>query len=98
MKHYTAHVHKTVTMTTLSYTHTRNHLAKVLELAEENHEPIIVTRSGKNPSVIMSMEEFESLQETLHLLSSPQNALRMQKSLADYEAGNFVKGDLIETD
>jgi antitoxin YefM len=84
-------------MTTLSYTHTRNNLAKVLEQAEENHEAIIVTRSGKNPSVIMSMEEFESLQETLHLLSSPQNALRMQKSLADYEAGNFVNGDLIET-
>ncbi len=83
-------------MTTLSYTHTRNNLAKVLEQAEENHEPIIITRSGKNPSVIMSMEEFESLKETLHLLSSPKNALRMQQSLKDYEAGNFVSGDLME--
>jgi antitoxin YefM len=64
-------------MTTLSYTHTRSNLAKVLEQAEENHEPIIITRSGKNPSVIMSMEEFESLKETLHLLSSPKNAIRM---------------------
>ena len=85
-------------MTTLSYTHTRNHLAKVLEQAEENHEPIVITRTGKNPSVIMSMEEYESLQETLHLLSSPKNALRMQQSLQDYEAGNFVSGDLMEVE
>ena len=85
-------------MTTISYTHTRNNLAKVLEQAEENHEPIVVTRSGKKPSVIMSMEEFESLKETLHLLSSPQNALRLQQSLADYEAGNFVTHGLIEED
>jgi antitoxin YefM len=84
-------------MTTLSYTHTRNNLAKVLQQAEENHEPIIITRSGKNPSVIMSMEEFESLKETLHLLSSPKNALRMQQSLKDYQAGNFVAGALMET-
>ena len=85
-------------MTTISYTHTRNNLAKVLEQAEENHEPIVVTRSGKKPSVIMSMEEFESLKETLHLLSSPNNALRMQKSLEDYNSGNFVSGELIETE
>lgn len=85
-------------MTTISYTHTRNNLAKVLEQAEENHEPIVVTRSGKKPSVIMSMDEFESLKETLHLLSSPNNALRMQKSLEDYNSGNFVSGKLIETE
>ena len=88
----------TINMTTISYTHTRNNLAKVLEQAEENHEPIVVTRSGKKPSVIMSMEEFESLKETLHLLSSPNNALRMQKSLEDYNSGNFVSGELIETE
>lgn len=85
-------------MTTLSYTHTRNNLAKVLEQAEDNHEPIVVTRSGKKPSVIMSMEEYESLKETLHLLSSPNNALRMQQSLKDYRAGNFVSGNLVEVE
>lgn len=85
-------------MTTLSYTHTRNNLAKVLEQAEENHEAIVVTRSGKKPSVIMSMEEFEGLQETLHLLSSSNNAHRMQKSLEDYNAGNFVSENLIEAE
>ena len=87
-----------INMTTIRYTHTRNTLAKVLEQAEENHEPIVVTRSGKKPSVIMSMDEFESLKETLHLLSSPNNALRMQKSLEDYNSGHFVSGELIETE
>jgi antitoxin YefM len=83
-------------MTILTYTYTRNHLAKVLDLAEKIDEAIIVTRSGKNPSVIMSMNEYESLQETLHLLSSPKNALRIEQSLADFEAGKFVNGELVE--
>ncbi len=85
-------------MTTVSYSHTRNNLAKVLEQAESNHEPIVVTRSGKKPSVILSMEEYESMQETLHLLTSPENARRMSQSLADYEAGNFVTGALTEVE
>jgi antitoxin YefM len=78
-------------MTTLSYTHARNNLAKVLSQAEENHEAIVVTRSGKKPSVILSMKEYEGLQETLHLLSSPKNAERIRQSLADYEAGKAVE-------
>ena len=85
-------------MTTLSYSHTRNNLAKVLEQAESNHEAIVVTRSGKKPSVILSMDEYESMQETLHLLTSPANARRMSQSLADYETGNFVTGALSEVD
>lgn len=83
-------------MTTISYTHTRNNLAKVLEQAEENREPIVVTRTGKAPSVIMSLDEYEGMQETLHLLSSPKNAARIHKGLADYEAGNFVEEALAD--
>lgn len=83
-------------MTTVSYTHTRNNLAKIMEQAEENREAIVVTRSGKKPSVILSMDEFESMQETLYLMSSPKNLARMVQSLTDYEAGNFAKRELIE--
>lgn len=85
-------------MTTLSYTHTRNNLAKVLDEAEANRESIVVTRSGKNPSVIMSMEEYESIQETLHLMSSPRNVARMLQSMEDYNTGNFVSGELVEVE
>lgn len=85
-------------MTTLSYTHTRNNLAKVLDEAEANRESIVVTRSGKSPSVIMSMEEYESIQETLHLMSSPRNVARMLQSIEDYKAGNFVSGELVEVE
>ena len=83
-------------MTTVSYTHTRNNLAKILQQAEENREAIVVTRSGKNPSVILSMDEYESMQETLYLMSSPKNLERMVQSLADYDAGNFAQRELIE--
>lgn len=85
-------------MTTISYTHTRNNLASVLDTVEENHESIVVTRSGKSPSVIMSKDEYDSIQETLHLMSSPRNVARMLQSLEDYEAGNIVSGTLIESE
>ena len=84
-------------MNTISYTHTRNNLASVLDTAEENHESIIVTRSGKKPSIIMSKDEYDSIQETLHLMSSPRNVARMLESLEDYKAGNFISEALIES-
>ena len=81
-------------MNTFSYTHTRNNLAKILDEAEDSRAPIVVTRSGKSPSVILSMEEYESMEETLHVLSSAKNAVRIHQSLADYEGGNYVAGQL----
>ena len=83
-------------MATLSYTHTRNNLAKVFEQAEENREPIMVTRSGKKPTVILSIEEFESMQETLHLMSSPKNLARMLQGLEDYKEKKFISQPLNE--
>ena len=85
-------------MNTFSYTHTRNNLAKILDEAEDSRAPIVVTRSGKSPSVILSMEEYESMEETLHVLSSAKNAARIHQSLADYEAGNFVAGQLVDAE
>lgn len=84
----------TVCMTTFSFTHAQNNFAKVLDAADQ--EPILVTRSGKEPFVIMSSGEYNSIQETLHLMSSPKNVSRLQESLEDYKAGNLISKELIE--
>lgn len=67
-----------------------------MQEADANREPIIITRTGKPPVVMLSLDEFESMEETLHLLSTPNNQARIQKGLQDYAEGRFVKNELIE--
>ena len=83
-------------MTTISYTNARNNLASVMKQATEDRKPVTITRSGHEPVVLLSMEEYESMEETLHLLSSPANAERLRRGLADFEKGNFSNQSLSE--
>ena len=83
-------------MTTLSYTNARNNLASVMKQATDDREPITITRNGHEPVVVLSMNEFESMAETLHLLSSPANAERLRQGLEDFEKGNLSDHKLTE--
>ncbi|BDS06071.1 antitoxin [Oceaniferula spumae] len=83
-------------MTTLSYTNARNNLASVMKQATDDREPITITRNGHESVVVLSMEEYESMEETLHLLSSPANAERLRQGLEDFEKGNFSTHQLAE--
>lgn len=56
-----------------------------MKKATDDREPITITRNGHEPVVVISMEEFESMEETLHLLSSPANAERLRQGLADFK-------------
>ena len=83
-------------MTTLSYTNARNNLASVMKQATDDREPITITRNGHEPVVILSMDEYESMEETLHLLSSPANAERLRQGLSDFEQGKTLNHKLSE--
>jgi len=83
-------------MTTLSYTNARNNLASVMKQATDDREPITITRNGHEPVVVLSMEEYESMEETLHLISSPANAERVRQGLANFEAGKLSDHKLAE--
>ena len=74
-------------MITLTYTNVRNNLASVMKQATDDREPITITRNGHEPVVVLSMEEYESMEATLHLISSPANAERVSQGLTDFEAG-----------
>ena len=84
-------------MSHVSYTELRQNLAHYMDQAVDDHIPILVTRQGgKGNVVILSEEEFEGWQETVHLLSNPANARRLVESIREAEAGLTTEHDLIE--
>ncbi|MGP9499716.1 type II toxin-antitoxin system Phd/YefM family antitoxin [Halomonas sp. 86] len=83
-------------MDAISYTAARSHLAKTMEQVCEDHSPVIITRS-KAPSVVMlSLEDYEALQETAYLLRSPHNARRLIDAMAELEQGGGQEKELLE--
>ncbi|PXX98654.1 type II toxin-antitoxin system Phd/YefM family antitoxin [Halomonas sp. LBP4] len=83
-------------MEAISYTAARSHLAKTMQQVCDDHAPITITRS-KAPSVVMiSLEDYEALQETAYLLRSPKNARRLLESIAQLENGEGQDRKLIE--
>jgi len=55
----------------------------------ENREPIIITRQRGEPVVIMSLEDYESLDETAYLMRSPANARRLDEAIQRLNAADF---------
>jgi len=83
-------------MDVITSTALRENLAKVLDEVCDSAAPLIVTRQNARPVVMVSLEEFRSMEETMHLLSSPANAERLIRSIAELDAGNFVVQDIVE--
>lgn len=81
----------------VSYSDLRQNLTRYMDEAVDNRAPIVVTRQGGKGNVVMiSEDEFEGWQETVHLLSSPRNASRLVRSLQQARAGNAREHTLIE--
>jgi antitoxin YefM len=83
-------------MESISYTAARSNLAKKMEQVCDDHAPITITRKGEGAVVMMSMEDFQALEETCYLLRSPKNTRRLIESIADLEAGRGREEDLLE--
>ena len=83
-------------MDAITYTAARQNFAKTMEKVCNDHSPIIVTRKSSNSVVIMSLEDYESLEETAYLLRSPKNTKRLLESIAQLENGKGLEKELIE--
>lgn len=68
-------------MDTISYSSIRANLATTMDKVCEDHAPLIITRSGQKSVVMLSLEDFKSLEETAYLLRSPENAKRLLSSV-----------------
>jgi len=80
----------------VSYTELRQNLKKYLDSVCDDRAPLIVMRQNAEPVVMLSLAEYESLEETLHLLRDPANADRLLRSVRAAEEGRLVEHDLGE--
>lgn len=80
----------------VSYTNLRQNLASHLDKVERDHIELVVTRQNREPVVILSLADWESVQETLYLLSNRANAARLIESIEELEGSGGIERDLAE--
>jgi antitoxin YefM len=80
----------------VTYSQARSELVKTMDKVCDDHTPIIITRKNQRSVVMMSLEDYESLEETAYLLRSPRNARRLLESIAELESGGGTERELSE--
>ena len=83
-------------MDATTYTSARQNLAQLMDKVTDNHSPVIITRQKAEPVVMMSLKDFNSIQETAYLLSNPANAERLRASVSNAEKGKLKSINLDE--
>ncbi|MFQ5661095.1 MAG: type II toxin-antitoxin system Phd/YefM family antitoxin [Gammaproteobacteria bacterium] len=83
-------------MATITYSEARSRLAETMEKVCDDHAPIIITRKNSRSVVMISLDDFEALEETAYLLRSPKNARRLLESIAELESGAGTERELVE--
>ena len=83
-------------MMAANYTEFRTGLKKFLDNVENNNETLIIKRGVGKGAVMMSLDEYNSIMETLHLLNSKANADRLYESIKQMKEGKVVRNKLIE--
>ena len=68
-------------MEAITYSHTRQHLAEIMNKVADDHAPVLITRQAGQPVVMMSLQDFNALEETAYLMRSPKNAKRLMESI-----------------
>ena len=74
-------------MKSITYSAARERLAETMDRVCEDHAPVLITRKRDQAVVMMSLAEYDALEETAHLLRSPRNAQRLLESIQQLEAG-----------
>lgn len=77
----------------VSFSELRRRLAFFMDRATADRAPILVTRQGSEPVVMLAQSEYEGMMETLHLRRSPVNAARLDEAIAQSKAGKLIHVD-----
>jgi antitoxin YefM len=83
-------------MDAISYTAVRANLSKTMEKVCNDHAPIIITRKRESPVVMLSLEDYQAMEETTYLPRSPPNARDLLESIVALEEGKGLERELIE--
>ena len=78
-------------MKSITYTEARENLANTINRVCEDNAPVIITRKRDQSVVMLSLSEYESLEETAHLLRSPANGKRLLDSLDSIKRGKLIR-------
>jgi antitoxin YefM len=93
-------IFKPIHMTAMTYTAARKNLASTMDRVCADHDPVIITRNCDQAVVMLSLDDYESLQETAYLLRTPANAKRLLASIGSLNLGKNIKKrskDLVDT-
>ncbi|MBN7818660.1 type II toxin-antitoxin system Phd/YefM family antitoxin [Bowmanella yangjiangensis] len=83
-------------MRIVSFTEARNSLKALLDSVVNDADTAVITRRDSEDAVVMSLDYYNSLMETVHLLRSPANAEHLNRSIEQFKAGKVVRRDLID--
>lgn len=84
-------------MDVVSESEARENLEAMIDKVVTDRAPLAITRQrGQEGAVLISASEWASIEEALHLLSSPANARNLLESIAELDAGKGIERDLIE--
>lgn len=83
-------------MIAANYTEFRVDLKKFLDRVEEDNETLIIKRGSGKGTVVISLDEYNSIMETVHLLSSKANSDRLHEAIQQMKEGKVFQKDLIE--
>lgn len=84
-------------MDVVNYTEARQNLKKVMDRVVADRTAIVITRQNAEAVVMVSLAQWNSINETLHLLSSPNNAERLLTAIRELEDGSGTEHELIGT-
>lgn len=83
-------------MRVVNFSEARNNLKQVLDQVINDADTTVITRRDADDAVVMSLDSYNSIMETLHLMSNPANAARLNRSIAQLNAGKVVERGLAE--
>jgi prevent-host-death family protein len=78
---------------TVPFTEARSTLSELLDFVEAEQEHVVITRNGKNVGLLMSMDEWESWEETFEVLQDEELLEMLKRSEEDVKAGRLVELD-----
>ncbi len=83
-------------MKVVSFSEARNRLKSVLDQVVNDADYTIISRRDSEDAVVMSLDQFNGLMETVHLLKSPANAIHLEKSIEQYRSGKTTTHGLVD--
>ena len=83
-------------MRIVSFTEARNSLKAVLDSVVNDADTAVITRRDSEDAVVMSLDYYNSLMETVHLLRSPANAEHLNRSIEQFKAGKVTQREIMD--